>query len=92
MKYEIRLKREIWNSLLHILIGGVFVYAIVPTYDLIVLLAVACIIGLARELLQYLRKKKQPLLIHIIDVAGFIFGGLTWYWIREIFNINADVL
>jgi len=92
MKYEIRLKRELWNSFLHIVVGGILVYVIVPTYDLMVILIVAFTIGLARELLQFFRKKKQPLIIHIIDIAGFMFGGLLWYGIREIFNINADLL
>lgn len=92
MKYEIRLKRELWNGLLHIVIGTVFAFVIVPTYSLIVICSTTGAIGLSREILQKLRKKEQPIYIHIIDVAGFIAGGLLWIAIRELFNINADSL
>ena len=92
MKYGIRLKRELWNGLLHIIIGGVFSYVIVPTYSFFVMCSVSGGVGLVREVLQKLRKKEQPLYIHIIDVLGFILGGLLWFAIREIFNINADIL
>ncbi len=92
MKYEIRLKREIWNTFLHILIGGVIAYVIVPTYEREVIYGTMIIVAGLRELLQYLRKKKQPLSIHIIDVLGFVAGGELWYQMREIFNINADIL
>ena len=92
MKYKITLKRELWNGLLHIVIGGVFSYVIVPTYSIIVIVSTAFGLGLSREILQKLRKKEQPLIIHIIDVLGFVIGGLLWIAIRESFNINADIL
>ena len=92
MKYEIRLKREIWNTFLHILIGAVIAYVIVPTYSIWIILLLTGTVGVLREVLQYLRKKKQPFYIQVIDVMGFVLGGLLWYSIRIIFNINADVL
>ena len=92
MEYEIRLKREIWNTLLHILIGAVIAYVIVPTYDFWVISLAMFGVGAIRELLQFIRKKKQPLYIHIIDAAGFMLGGWVWYFIRTVFNINADAL
>lgn len=92
MKYEIRLKREVWNTLLHILIGAVIAYVIVPTYSFMIITCAMLGVGVLRELLQFLRKKKQPLYIHIIDAAGFVLGGWLWYGVRNFFNINADVL
>ena len=35
MKYEIRLKREIFNSLLHIIAGAVIAFVLVPTYSIL---------------------------------------------------------
>jgi len=92
MKYKITLKRELWNSLLHIFIGAVIAYVIVPTYSLLVISLAMLVVGAIRELLQYLRKKKQPLYIHVIDALGFLLGGGFWYLIRIYFNINADLL
>ncbi len=92
MEYEIRLKREIWNSFLHILIGGVITYVIIPTYSLEVITWTMLGVGGLRELLQFLRKKKQPLYIHFIDALGFILGGWLWYGARNFFNINPDLL
>ena len=92
MEYEIRLKREIWNTFLHILIGAVIAYVIVPTYSFEIITWAMLGVGVLRELLQFLRKKKQPFYIHLIDAAGFILGGWLWYGARTLFNINADVL
>ena len=90
--YAIRLKRELWNGLLHIIIGGVLAYVFLPTYSLITILIFLIIIGLAREYMQVVRRKFQPLYIHFLDVIGFVLGGLLWFLIKIIFNINPDVL
>ena len=90
--YPIRLKRELWNSLLHIIMGGILAYVFLPTYSLITILIFLIIIGLIREYMQVVRKKFQPLYIHFLDMLGFAFGGLLWFLTNIIFNINPDVL
>ncbi len=92
MEYVITLKGELWNSFWHVVIGGVIAYVIFPTYSLLVISLAMLGVGALREMLQHLRKKKQPLLIHIIDAIGFLLGGALWYFIRIIFDIKPDLL
>ena len=90
--YKIRTGREIKNNIYHVLFGAALAFVMVPVYGFWIMVLSIGVFGIARELLQYWRKKKQPLYIQIIDAAGFFVGGGLWYAIREIFNINADIL
>ena len=92
MEYKIRFKREIWNTILHIVLGIVLAYVFIPQSQLLTIILFTTICGIFREALQYIRKKIQPLYIQIIDVFGFTVGGLLWFLIRTWFNINADIL
>ncbi len=93
MKYEIRLKREIWNNLLHIIVGGALAFVFIPTSILIVSVSVLGVAAIVREVLQSkVRGKKQPMYIHILDVLGFMFGAAIWVYIREKRKIKPDEL
>ena len=91
-EYPIKTGREIVNSILHIIIGGVIAYVILPTSTFIISMSVAGGVAIIREVLQRLRGKKQPMYIHIIDVAGFIFGAAIWVYVRDKKKIKPDEL
>ena len=92
MKYPITLKGEIRNGLLHLCLGFLIAYTMLPTSIFWIMLLVAGVYGMLRELFQFIREKEQPLYIIVIDVIGVALGSGIWYIIREIFNINADIL
>lgn len=92
MEYPITLKGELLNGVLHVTFAFVCAYVLVPTYSYLIIALTMLGIGAAREVLQFLRKKKQPLYIHVFDALGFLLGGSIWYLIRIIFDIKPDLL
>jgi hypothetical protein len=91
-KYKIVLKREVINSSLHIVGGAFLAFILVPVYPIYVMILANLLFGSLREYFQYRRKKVQPLYIIIIDVMGWVIGGLIWFFVRNYFQINADIL
>ena len=93
MKYPITLKRELYvNFPLHLALGFIIAYSLVPMNKFIWMLVASGVYGIIREVIQRIMKKIQPFYIHVLDVMGLILGAGLWYLIRELFNINANVL
>ena len=92
MKYEIRFGREIINTSLHIIVGGIIAHTFLPYLPIIWIIIILLLLGAGREYWQHIRGKIQPLYIHIIDAIGFPIGGLIWWLITMHFGINVDVL
>ena len=90
--YEIKIGREIRNGVLHIVVALVLAYTLFPTLFYSATAIILLIIGIAREIYQKLRGKKQPLYIHILDSISFAFGGLLYVYLREKFKIKPDEL
>lgn len=92
MEYKITFKRELLNTTLHIIGGAVFAYILVPVYSVWIIVLSNIVLGGLREFLQLKRAKLQPWWITILDISGWVIGGLIWYFVRNYFVINADVL
>ena len=90
--YPSTLGRELKNSFLHLLVGMIVCFTLIPTLSFYWMLLGAGIYGALREFFQWLRKKKQKPYIILIDVLGIALGSGIWYLIREIFQINVDLL
>lgn len=90
--YEIRFWREVWNSLLHILIGMALAHVFLSPLPLWAIIVILLVLGIGREYWQYKRNKIQPLYIQIIDSIGFSIGGIIWWLIINQYNIQVDLL
>ena len=91
-EYEIIFKREVLNSTLHIIAGALLSFILVPVYSIWIVSITNFVFGSLREYLQFERDKIQPFYIIVIDVMGWVVGGLLWFFIRNYFNINVDLL
>lgn len=91
-KYEIKFYREVINSTLHILGGVLISFIMVPMSSVVTVVVFATAFGSLREYLQFVRGKHQPLYIMIIDILGWSIGAVLWIFIKNYFNINADIL
>jgi len=92
VSYKFELKKEIKNTLWHIAGGALIAYALVPVYGLWIMILVTFLFGAVRELLQFLRGKEQAFYIIVVDVLSWVVGCLLWFFVRNYFNINADIL
>lgn len=90
--YEIKLKREIWNGLLHIIVGAVVTHTFLSYLPIWLIVMILIVIGSIREYWQYKRNKIQPFYIQLIDVLTLVIGGLIWYCVVIYFHINVDIL
>jgi hypothetical protein len=92
MNYEIRLGREIWNGLLHIIVGGIIAHVFLAYLSIWWIIPILLLLGAGREYWQYKRGKIQPLYIQIIDTLTLALGGILWWLVITHFNINVDIL
>lgn len=92
MKYEIRFGREVWNSILHIVVGAVVAHTFLAYMPIWAILGILLFIGAGREYWQHARGKIQPWYIHLNDTVTLALGGLIWWLVITSFHINVDIL
>jgi len=90
--YEIRLRREAVNFLLHIIAGVIVTYTFILPASVWYSVVLLATLGIFRELWQWYRGKMQPYYIHLLDVASITLGGPVTYWLVWLFNINLDTI
>jgi len=76
--YEIKLWHEVVNDVLHVVLGGVIIYAWIPHVGLISGTMLLIFLGFLREYIQWWRGKQQPKYITIIDVLTVGAGMLAY--------------
>ena len=92
MKYEIKLGREIINQSLHIIVGAVVAHTFLAYLSILLIIPILLLLGLIREVWQIKRGKIQPIWIQLLDSFTLMLGGVLWYAIINMFNINVDLL
>lgn len=80
----IDVKKEILNSTLHVLMGGILCYAFIPRAELWILVCAMAGVGAVREWIQILRGHKQIWWIKYLDAGGFVVGAVIYYLTRHI--------
>ena len=83
------MKKELLNTLGHIICGGALCYAFIPTAEAWVLILFCSGIGAIREHIQILRHHKQGKFIKFRDMGEFVIGALLFILARH-YGLNAD--
>lgn len=88
MALQLNFWKEVLNTTLHIVLGGVLCYGFFPTAEAWVLILFTGGVGAMREHVQKLRGHSQVWWIKYLDAGGFSVGAVLFVLLREFTSID----